>query len=200
AIAIVIHARSNSIRWDIAQKLIPGLLVGAMIGAYLASQLNTQGLIFLFSGFLILVALRFIFNWHNDLSLPVPAAPIMYGIGAVLGSITAMLGLGGGLLLIPFLSYLPLSMREVSALSLVCIFPVALLATLGYIIFGFNAPDLPRFTTGYVYWPAVLPLILASSLVTPLGIAMAKRLSSLGLKRIFGFVLLGMSISLLLLE
>ncbi len=198
AIAIAVHARANLIRWDIARKLIPGLIVGAMIGPYVASQLNTQVLLLLFSGFLMLLALRFIFNWHSEVILPVPATPIMYGIGVVIGAITSMLGLGGGLLLIPFLSYLPLSIREISALSLVCIFPVALLATLGYIIFGWNASDLPRMSTGYVYWPAVLPLMLASGIFTPLGIAWSKRVSTEGLKKIFGYVVLGLSLYLIL--
>jgi uncharacterized membrane protein YfcA len=199
-VAMIIHSRQNNILWPIARKLIPGLLVGAIIGSYATSQLNTQWLMVLFAGFLGILSLRFIFNWRSNITYPFPATPVMWGVGVFIGSLTSMLGLGGGVLIIPFLSCLPLQMREVSALSIVCILPVALFATLGYIIFGFNTPDLPKFTTGYVYWPAVLPIILASSVFAPIGISLAKHLSTQTLKKIFGVLLLCISISLFILD
>lgn len=200
AITLMIHARHNNIRWPLAKQLIPGLLLGAIIGSYLASIIDTHLLAILFASFLLLLSLRFIFNWHGGQMTTFLPTPIMWLVGIVIGSCTSMLGLGGGVLLIPLLSHLPLSMREVSALSIVCILPVAILATLGYIIFGYHQVDLPNFSTGYVYWPAVLPIIIMSSIFAPIGIAWAKRLPSEKLKRIFGVLLLCISISLLITE
>jgi uncharacterized membrane protein YfcA len=200
AITATIHSRQQNIRWPIAWQLIPGLLLGALIGSYMASQLNTQWLMLLFAGFLAILSLRFILDGDNKVTYPFPPTPVMWGAGMFMGSMTSMLGLGGGVLIIPFLSHLPLQMREVSALSIVCILPVVLLATIGYIIFGLHDQGLPKWSTGYVYWPAALPIIIAGSAFAPLGIVLAKRLSSRKLKRIFGVLLLCISISLFTLE
>ncbi len=198
-IAGIVHARKNNIRWPIAWQLIPGLLCGAIIGSYIATKLNTEWLLYMFAGFLALLSLRYIFNWQSDTTYPVPATPIMWLVGLVIGSLTSMLGLGGGVLIIPFLGLLSLNMREISALSIVCILPVVLLATLGYIVFGLKVHDLPRYSTGYVYWPAVLPIIITSTICAPIGISIAQKLSVKRLKEIFGFILLFISISLFIL-
>ncbi len=200
AIAVFIHSKKNNIHWSIARQLIPGLLLGAIIGSYTASLLDTQWLIFLFAVFLAILSLRYIFDGRSKGTYPFPTTPLMWGAGLIIGSMTSMLGLGGGILIIPFLSHLPLNMREVSALSIVCILPVVLLATIGYIVFGLDAPNLPKWTTGYVYWPAVLPIILTSIFFAPVGIALAQRLSTEKLKKIFGVILLAISISLFILD
>jgi uncharacterized membrane protein YfcA len=200
AIAAMVHARKNNIQWPIARKLIPGLLLGALLGSYISTLMNTQWLMYIFAGFLALLSTRYMFNWHSDLTYPIPSTPIMWAAGMVIGSLTPMLGLGGGVLIIPFLGLFPLSMREISALSIICILPVVILATLGNIVFGLNVHDLPRYSTGYVYWPAVLPIILTSSICAPLGILLAQNLSIKRLKEIFGFLLLCISISLFMIE
>jgi uncharacterized protein len=196
-IALLVHSKQKMVRWPIVWQLVPGLLLGALLGSYLGSQLNTRWLTLIFAGFLALIALRFLFNWHSKVTYLLPRPIIMSCIGALTGTMTSMVGLGGGVLLIPILSLFPLTLREVTALSIVCIFPVALIAMFGYIIFGLSAIGLPYGSTGYVYWPAVLPIIIASSLCAPIGIYLAKRIETENLKRFFGVCLLVTSISLL---
>lgn len=196
-LATIIHSKQKNIRWSIARQLIPGLILGAIIGPYITTHLNTQVLLILFASFLFLLSLRFIFNWHSEVTFPVPKTPIMWCIGTIISALTSMLGLGGGILLVPFLSHLPLKMQEVTALSMACILPVAILATVSYIILGLNVPGLPALSTGYIYWPAVLSIMVASSFMTPLGIAWAKRLSAQKIKKFFGVFLLCVSIGLL---
>lgn len=196
SISVYVHTRKNNIKWPIAWKLIPGLVCGALLGPYFATLLDTQWLLYLFAGFLALLSLRYLFNWHNETTYAIPKTPVMWFAGFVMGTMTSMLGLGGGVLIIPFLGLFALSMREISALSIVCILPVVLLATLGYIGFGLEINDLPAYSTGYVYWPAVIPIILMSSICAPIGISLAQKVSNEKLKKVFGLILLCISISL----
>jgi len=68
--------------------------------------------------------------------------------------------------------------------------PIALAGTLGYLVNGWGAPDMPALTYGYVYLPALVLVSLVSTFFAPLGAKLAHRLPVATLKKVFAGVLM----------
>ena len=67
--------------------------------------------------------------------------------------------------------------------------PLAAVGTIGYVATGWHATGLPPYAIGFVYLPALLALVLASSLTASAGARLAHRLPVVVLRRIFAVLL-----------
>jgi len=68
-------------------------------------------------------------------------------------------------------------------------FPIALANTIGYVISGMQQENLPAGMLGYIYWPALLLLVVMSVVTAPFGAATAHKLPVATLKRVFAWLL-----------
>ncbi|PWB66995.1 MAG: hypothetical protein C3F16_00900, partial [Betaproteobacteria bacterium] len=80
-----------------------------------------------------------------------------------------------------------------AAISLV----VAVAGTAGFVAAGMGAPDLPAWTVGYVYLPALLGISVTSVFVAPWGARLAHRLPVGLLKKAFAVFLLALAVKLI---
>ncbi|WP_445947418.1 TSUP family transporter, partial [Shewanella sp.] len=100
-----------------------------------------------------------------------------------------MMGIGGGVLMVPMLSYFGLSMRQGVGLSSATGFLIALSGSLGYVVAGFDGTDLPDYSLGYIYLPALLGIVMTSMLIAPLGVKAASVWPTPVLKKLFALLL-----------
>jgi hypothetical protein len=114
----------------------------------------------------------------------------LLGAGVVVGWISSLFGIGGGSLTVPFLSWCNIVMQRAVACSAACGLPIAVFGSLTYMWRGYGADALPQWSTGFVYWPAFLGVVLTSSLFAKVGASFAHRLSAPLLRRIFALFLL----------
>ena len=91
---------------------------------------------------------------------------------------------------VPLLNAAGVEMRKAVATSSACGLPIALAGTMSFIVTGWGVAGLPVGSTGYVYWPVMLCIVLTSSLLAPLGAALAHRLPGARLRRVFALFLL----------
>ena len=117
--------------------------------------------------------------------------------GGVIGTLSTILGIGGGTLTVPFLVWCHVDIRKAVATSSVCGFPIALAGTLAMIYTGLDYSDLPENTIGYVYWPAAVLILITSVLFAPVGAKLAHAMPIDSLKRIFAIVLAGVGLRML---
>jgi uncharacterized membrane protein YfcA len=68
-------------------------------------------------------------------------------------------------------------------------FPIALVNALGYIISGAHLPDLPPYSLGYIWLPALLVIASCSITTAPLGASAAHKLPVKRLKKVFALIL-----------
>lgn len=87
--------------------------------------------------------------------------------------IAGMVGTGGAFLAVPYLTRHDVKLHTAVATSAAIGFPVAVAATIGYMIAGMRQPDLPAYSIGYVYLPALVAIIVTSTLLAPLGARVA---------------------------
>jgi len=191
------HIRKN-VRWPVFRQLAPGIVVGAFLGSWLSHLLPSATLQKLFAGFLLLSAAQMTLNLKPSSSREMPGPPAVAGAGGAIGIFSAIFGVGGGVLTVPYLVWHNVEARQAVGTSAACGLPIALAGAAGFIWNGRNVVGLPEWTTGYIYWPAFAGIVVMSAALAPVGAALASRLPSATLKRVFALFLAFAAIRMML--
>ena len=192
------HHRKHAVLWSIVFLLAPGICIGAWTGGILAASLNTEILKPVFGCFELLVALHLLSNTKtrgHELSINPVKATIG---GLVIGNISAIVGIGGGTLTVPFLHWHKINIRNAIASSAACGLPIAVFGTASFIYAGWGISGLPEHNLGYVNLTAFFSIIITSFLFAPLGAKATHIIPERNLKLGFGVFLLLLSAKMLL--
>ncbi|WP_300669327.1 sulfite exporter TauE/SafE family protein [Desulfoluna sp.] len=192
------HHKRGAVRWDIFKRITPGILVGTFAGSCVASQLPTHILKGIFVAFLYYVATQMILGKKPPATRQIPGTTGIFGAGGIIGSFSSLVGIGGGTLSVPFLTWCNIPVHHAIGTSSAIGLPIALAGAFGYIVNGLNTPNLPELSVGYVYLPALLGIICFSVLTAPLGARLAHSLPVDKLKRIFAILLFVVATRMLL--
>nr|VFK39203.1 MAG: Uncharacterized membrane protein YfcA [Candidatus Kentron sp. TC]VFK40264.1 MAG: Uncharacterized membrane protein YfcA [Candidatus Kentron sp. TC]VFK54954.1 MAG: Uncharacterized membrane protein YfcA [Candidatus Kentron sp. TC] len=183
------HHKRGALQWPIVKRLTPGLVIGVLLGAVLADALPSDGLRLFFAVFILLVSVQLGFDIRVSPHRQAPGGLGLGVAGLVIGKISALVGIGGGTLTVPFLLWCNLPIRHAVATSAAGGFPIAIAGTIGFMATGWQAVDLPTWSSGYIYWPAFLAIAPVSLLFAPLGAKLAHTLPVDLLKRFFAVYL-----------
>lgn len=183
------HHKHQAVLWPQVFLLAPGIIIGAVFGAFVADYISSDILRRLFGAFEILVALQIGLSVKPTAQRSLPTRNGMLIAGGGIGSLSTILGIGGGTLTVPFLIWCHVDMRKAVATSSACGFPIALAGTLTMIFTGLDSTSLPEHSIGYVYWPAAILILMTSVLFAPVGAKLAHSISVDSLKRVFAIVL-----------
>ncbi len=192
------HHRRGAVLWPVVWRLTPGIVLGAWLGAAVADALPSALLSRIFAIFVLLVAAQMAFAAPPAAHRELPGTPGMALAGGIIGAVSALVGIGGGSLTVPFLTWCNTPMRQAVATSAACGFPIAVAGALGFVVTGLNAPALPAWSLGYVYGPALLGVAVASMLTAPLGARLAHTLPTATLKKVFAAFLVLVGTKMLL--
>jgi uncharacterized membrane protein YfcA len=191
------HLRKSGILWRAYYRLQPGIIVGAIVGAALADRLPTHWLKMLLGIFLLCIVAEMVFHPDVPHRNGFPKTWINRLVSFVIGFKSGLLGIGGGALIIPYLTYCGVESRQTVGVSAMCTFTIGTIGMIAFMITGINEQGLPAWSTGYVYWPAVLGVAIPSMIFAPLGAHLTYRLPVHHLKYAFMAVLTVAAISLL---
>ncbi|MDR0735420.1 MAG: sulfite exporter TauE/SafE family protein [Zoogloeaceae bacterium] len=191
------HHRHRAVEWRIVAAITPGILLGTLLGARLASQVSSTALAFLFVVFILYVAAQMIvgFNPRASRSMPGAWGTALAGVG--IGAFSCLVAIGGGMLSVPFMLWCNVRAQHAIGTSAAIGFPIALGGTAGYMVNGWQNPALPPYSIGFVYLPAVAGMVVASMLTAPMGATLTHRLPVNRLRQIFAAVLLLLAFSML---
>ncbi len=184
------HHRRGAVRWPVVQRMAAGILIGTFAGAWVATRLSGRVLTLFFAIFLIVVAVQMLLDLRPKAARQLPGWSGLLGAGAGIGLVSSLVGIGGGTLSVPFLTWCNLPLRTSIGTSAAIGFPIALAGAAGYIVNGRLAENLPAGCFGYVYLPALAGVAAVSVLTAPLGARLAHRLPTGALKRGFAIFLL----------
>lgn len=192
------HFTHKAVRWDIVKQLTPGIVIGALVGALIADFISAKPLQRFFGFFELFVALQMALNIKPHAARTLPENFGMTSAGTAIGTVSSIVGIGGGTLTVPFLAWCNVKMQQAVATSSACGLPIAIAGCVGFIFTGWNETGLPEYSIGYIYWPAFLAIVVSSILFAPVGAWLAHRLSAAKLKRAFSLVLFILGIKMLL--
>lgn len=185
------HHRRGAVRWDLFRALGPGVAAGALAGAGLAHLFSTQALKTFFGLFELAVAVQMGLDLRPRGGRTLPGAPALAAAGGGIGVLSALAGIGGGTLTVPFLVWCRVPVHQAVATSAACGLPIALAGALGFFYYGRRAA-LPE-ALGFIHWPALLPIAVLAVLAAPWGARLAHRLPVRQLRRLFALVLLAVA-------
>jgi uncharacterized membrane protein YfcA len=186
------HDRHGALDWAVVKAMTPGLLVGVMGGAILARFVPAALLKYFFLGFALLVTSQMVFNVKPEPSRELPRGAALAGAGALIGVFSGLVGGGAAAIGVPFLTWCNVSTHRAIGTVAAMAFPLALAGSIGYVVSGWSAAGLPRWSLGFVYLPALVGISATSMLFAPLGARLAHRLPAPTLRRIFAVFLLAM--------
>ncbi len=168
--------------WPLVLPSIPAAIVG---GYYLPTSTIYS---YLVGGALIVASLSLFGGQTQKLKKSEPSVALLIPIGAVLGVVSGLSGVGGGIFLSPILLFAGWAeLRVVMAMSAAFILLNSAAALVGFGVSGLE-------------WPAELPAMIAAALAGAIiGTHFGRRyLSTMALRRVLGAVLLFAAIRMLL--
>lgn len=191
------HHRRGAVLWPAVRRLVPGIVAGGLFGAALADAMNNRLLEATFGAFVVAIALYMVLGHRPRASRPLPGWTGFLGAGTVIGTVSALAGIGGGVLTVPFLVWRTVSLRTAVGTAAACTMPVALAGATGFVLTGLDLAQPVTWASGYIYWPAVVGISLASVLTAPLGARLAHGLPVTQLRRAFALLLIVVGLRML---
>ena len=192
------HQKHKAINWTVVKMISVGIVAGGFIGAGVAKLIGGEDLKFIFSIFMLLIALQMFFGNESKPHRRLPEKIGMVLAGTSIGSIASLMGVGGGSMSVPFLTWCNMNIRNAVATSAAIGLPLSVSGTLGFIIMGWGVSERPVMSLGYINFPAFISIVIASVAFAPIGAWIAHRVSPVILKRIFAAFLLMIGIRMLL--
>ena len=184
------HHSQGNVNWPLFLLLAPGIAVGVWFGVNTATELPSEQLQLIFGAFALLVAAQMGFGLKPKPSRELPAKPVIGAVGGGIGYLSALFGIGGGTLTVPYLSWSNVRMQQAVGTSAACGLPIAIVGAASNMWLGLGNERLPEHSVGYVYLPAFIGIVLTSSFFAGYGARLASRLPADKLKRGFALFLL----------
>ena len=201
------HNIKGGVNWDVWKHMAPGLVIGSLMGAGVASIIQGDSLQAIIGSGAFLVGLKMLFLRNksldeNDFSR-LPSRVKQTSLGGFIGIVSAIFGIGGGTLTVPILSYCGLKIQHAVGTSAACGLPIAASGAIGFFIFGqFSSmgvkETLPSGVYGFVHIYAFVCVSFASFLTAPIGAKFAHKLPAATLKKTFAVLLLVVGIKLVI--
>ena len=183
-----VHARQCNVDWRLALIISASAMVGAFAGANGAILVSGEVLKFLLVIFLLVNTVSMLVPPRVDGRINKTCRLPFYellSISCVIGALSAMLGIGGGTLTVPYLHRRGVLIRRAIGTSAFVGFPLALAASMGYAWGGSKVPGLPDNSWGYVHLPALGGIAVFSIASAYCGAKLTVNLPANVLRKIF---------------
>lgn len=199
------HHKNGNVIWPLVKTMSIGMVVGTFSGTFLTAYLSSITLSIIFTIFMSYVAVQMFRTPKvkaGSIDSPVNSSAeinktelrlVSLGIGAT----SALVSIGGGSLTVPYLTWREINVKSAIGISAALGFYISLAGTFGYLINGFINPATTPYTWGYIYLPALLLVSVPSYFTAPLGAKLTQHLPTQILKKIFGVLLLTLSLKML---
>jgi len=197
ASSINAHQKRQAILWPLFKQLSPTILIGAFLGGLIATYLPSNGLRVFFAVYAILVAIQLYLGKQpaqGDNNYSTRSTMIA---GISIGSISSLVGIGGGSMTVPYLLWNGTSIRNAVATSSAIGLPIAVAGAIGYLSRSYQIENLPVYSIGYIYLPAFFGIVFSSYFLAPVGAKLAHQLPVNTLKKFFAIMMLVIGLKML---
>lgn len=192
------HAKAGAVDFEVLKAWLPWVAIGAGLGGLAAGFAEAQALLIVFGGGMILTAaLMGLASPTWRIASDLPRGFGRAGVGAGIGGLSAMMGIGGGAFGTTLMTLCGRPIHQSVATASGFGAAIALPGALAYVAAGWGQAGLPWGSLGFVNLPGFLVVAVLTSLTAPLGARLAHRLDRTLLKRLFAVFLALMGASIL---
>jgi len=183
------HHRNGAIDWPLVNAMAAGIIVGTGLGVAFITGVPGDTLQSIIGVFALLLSAKMLFGWEPPGEGRRPGKRGLLTAGSLIGFGSSWFGIGGGTFTVPYLTWMRFNMRQAVATSAACGIPIAATGAVSNVLAGWGHDGLPDWSTGFVYWPAVLGIALTSVPFAKLGARLAHKLNADLLKKLFAVLL-----------
>ena len=184
------HQARGALDQDLLRAWAVPVLAGVVLGTTALGAVSGALLSALFGVVALGVALHMAFGREDRrLADAPPAGGARVGIGAGIGLLSVLMGLGGGTLGVPILTLLGVPIHRAVGTAAGLGLIIAIPGTLGSILLGWDAPGRPPGSLGYVNAIGFALIVPATALAAPWGVRLAHAISRTALRRAFAVFL-----------
>jgi len=183
------HHQHRAVNWPIVRRMAPGIVGGTFGGALLASVLDVRLLTVAFTLLIYYLSAQMLFGRRPQPGAMPQTTAGTSMVAAGIGVISSLTATGGAALVVAYLVKRGSRVHEAIGTAAGIGWPLAAAGTLGYVLTGWNQTELPEYSIGYVYLPALAGIVISSVLLAPLGARLAHRTPGTLLKKIFAVIL-----------
>jgi uncharacterized membrane protein YfcA len=130
----IAYSQAGAVNWAAAGLLIAGSAAGALVGTHALGRIPERGLRIIFAVFLLAAAATLPFEVAGRVgptSIDALAAVLLVVLGMIAGALAGLLGVGGGIVMVPGLVLVASVPQDVAkGTSLVVIIPTALVGSI----------------------------------------------------------------------
>ena len=190
------HIEHDAVDFKMIKSFGIFILLGVIIGTFLAVNLKTPALVLFFSIFALMVGLFFIVLREQLVENPKKISNFIKNIsGLLIGFISVPLGIGGGSLMVPFMRTFGYDIRKSIGTAAAVGFLIATSGTITMIIGGnlidnINTP----FSVGYINLLGFAVFVPVTMITARLGAKTVYKINKKILSKIFGTFLIVVSI------
>lgn len=193
------HHAKQSVLWSVVKKMVFGIFLGAFLATFIVVSSNSFYLALFFSIFMAFVALQLFIDKKPKPSRQIVGSKSLFLAGSSIGTISALVSIGGGSLTVPFLIWQNVEIKKAIGTSAAIGCPIAIAGTVGYLINSWQIEIAAINTIGFICFDAVILISMTSILTAPLGVQLVHQLPVALIKKIFAILLILLSLKMLLL-
>lgn len=165
------HYLKGSIDMPLLKSWGPWLFIGAISAMYAFGSIDTTVLTGIFGFVTLLVAIYMFLKKDNNREQfgSFPGGVFRSVSGLVVGATSSVMGIGGGTLSVPLLSFFKYPIRRAVGTAAAIGLIISIPGAIGAFLSGLGRPDLPPFSLGFVNVIAFIILVPITGMVAPFG-------------------------------
>jgi uncharacterized membrane protein YfcA len=190
------HMEYDAVDFKMVKSFGLFILIGVILGTFLAVNLKTPALVLFFSIFAFMVGLFFIFLREKIVEKPKKISEIIKNIsGIVIGFISVPLGIGGGSLMVPFMRNCGYDIRKSIGTAAAIGFLIAVSGTITLIISGKIINNITSpYSYGYFNFLGFIVFVPVTMVMARIGAKAVYKINKKLLSKIFGIFLIIVSV------
>ncbi len=192
------HDKRGAVDRDVLKLWAPVIVASTLIGGLMAGLYSGNVLRVVFGVMALFIAANILLPFQERLMGHLGGSALTHRISAaVVGYISALMGVGGGSLSVPTLHAFGATMHKAVGTGAAIGVFIALSGTVGFIISGWSVEGRPPLSLGFINLPALALIGVIAALCAPIGAALAHRLQQRTLKLAFAAFLTFVGLNML---
>lgn len=184
------HHKKGNVDFALLKVWWVFILAGVLLGSYLVTRVNGEILTTLFGIIATLSALNMLLARKTALFESLPGKLGQASMGAGIGLFSSLVGIGGGTLTVPTLTFFNYSAHKAVGTAAAVGLIISLPAAITMLTIGVTPNDAPLGTYGLVNLVGFVCIVPLTVLFAPIGANIAQKLDATKLKKVFAVVLM----------
>ena len=166
------------------------VVIGVIIGAFSAAQMETKSLVLFFSLIIYLLALNLIFL-KDRTKIKIKFNLFQRTIfGLVVGFISSLMGIGGAIMNVPILKFVGYTINKAIGTAASIGFLISIFGTIGFLSTGIMMQKNIPLSVGFINVPAFLIFIPITIIMAKIGATTVHKIRREIIAKLFGFFLI----------